>query len=312
MLSKEMTGQEQVDNISVYLNDTYFDGYWGNFNLSIVTCNNNSPLWIGLDNKMVDNCFDFFNERIKKDGHRLTGTDFYFLENQGGRSYYVGRLFYKLGDNKTNGLFIELYSDIDAFQAGYSELLLDKNYQGFVKLKDYSFAKYVNGNLVLRTGEFPFDKTDAEYVDKDFDYRVFNREGFKHILYRNGNITVIVSNPELALVDLLISFAYVFAYILLVSSLLLLLLNRKNLKLMFSLNYRQKLQLSFIAILLFSFISIGVVVAFFSIRQYKSKHHENVKEKVNSIYTELDDKLSMERVLTTDWRDDIQYRYQSL
>ena len=57
---------------------------------------------------------------------------------------------------------------MDAFQAGYSELLLDKNYKGYVKLKDYSFAKYINGNLVLRTGEFPYDKTDAEYVVKGF------------------------------------------------------------------------------------------------------------------------------------------------
>lgn len=304
MLNKEMTGQDQVDNISVYLHEAYFSGYWGNFNLSTVTCDNNSPLLIGSENKMVENCFEFFNERIKKDGHQLTGTEFYFLENQGGRSYYVGRLFFRLPDNKVNGLFIELYSDVDAFQAGYSELLLDKNYQGYVKLKDYSFAKYVNGNLVLRTGEFPYDKTDAEYVDKDFDYRIFNREGFKHILYKNGNITVVVSKPKLALVDILISFAYCFAFILLVSVFLLVLMRRANLKLRLSFNYRQKLQLSFIGILLFSFISVGVVVAFFSIRQYINKHHENVREKVNSIYTELESKLSMERVLTTDWRDD--------
>ncbi len=304
MLSKELTGQELDDKIYVHLHETYFGGYWGNFNLSIVTCNNNSPLMIGDENKMEESCFDFFNERIKKDGHKLTGTNFYFLENQGGRSYYVGRLFFKSPGNKTNGLFIELYSDVDAFQAGYSELLLDKNYQGYVKLKDYSFAKYINGNLVLRTGEFPYDKTDAEYVDKDSDYRIFNSEGFKHILYKNGNITVIVSKPELVLVDVLISFAYIFAFILLISNLLLALMKRPDLRTLISFSFRQKLQFSFIGILLFSFISIGVVVAFFSIRQYQNKHHENIKEKVNSIYTELDSRLSMERNLTADWRDE--------
>jgi two-component system nitrogen regulation sensor histidine kinase NtrY len=209
-----------------------------------------------------------------------------------------------LPGNKTNGLFIELRSDVDAFQAGYSELLLDRNYQGYVKLKDYSFAKYINGNLVLRTGDFPYDKTDAEYVDKNSDYRIFKKEGFKHILYKNGNITVLVSKPKLAFVDVLISFAYIFAFILLISNLLVALIKRPDLRTVFSFNFRQKLQASFIAILLFSFISIGVVVAFFSIRQYQTKHHENIKEKLNSIYTELDSKLSMERVLSTDWRDD--------
>jgi two-component system nitrogen regulation sensor histidine kinase NtrY len=209
-----------------------------------------------------------------------------------------------LPGNITNGLFIELNSDVDAFQAGYSELLLDKNYQGYVKLKDYSSAKYINGNLVLRTGEFPYDKTDAEYVDKGSDYIIFHREGFKHVLYKNGNITVVISKPELAVVDVLISFAYIFAFILLISNLLLITMKRPGYKTIFIFNFRQKLQVSFIAILLFSFISIGIVVAFFSIRQYQTKHHENIKEKVNSVYTELDSRLSMERNLSNDWRDE--------
>ena len=173
MLSMELSGQDEVDKIKLYLHETYFNGYWGNFYLSVITCRNDSPLWITTESIMVENCFDFFNERIRKDGHKLTGTEFYFLDNQGGRSYYTGRIFYKFGKNMTNGLFIELYSDVDAFQPGYSELLLDKKYQGYSKLKDYSFAKYINGNMVLRTGEFPYDKTDAEYVDKESDYRIF-------------------------------------------------------------------------------------------------------------------------------------------
>ena len=304
MLTTVLKGPELNDKISLYLHETYFGGYWGNFKLNTVTCDKTDPLMIGAENKMVESCFDFFNERIKKFGHQLTGTEFYYLENQGGRSCYVGRMYFSMPDSKTNGLFIELRSNADAFEAGYSELLLDKNYWGYSKLKDYSFAKYINGNLVLRTGEFPFDKTDAEYVDKNSDYRIFEREGYKHVLYKNANVTVIVSKPKLSAFDILISFAYIFAFIFLISNLLLAIMKRPDIRIFFSLNFRQKLQLAFISILLFSFISIGIVVAFFSIRQYKTKHLENIKEKVNSVYTELDSKLSMERNLTADWRDD--------
>jgi signal transduction histidine kinase len=67
-------------------------------------------------------------------------------------------------------------------------------------------------------------------------------------------------------------------------------------------NFRQKLQLSFIGILLFSFILIGIVVAYITISQYKAKHNENIKEKLNSVYLELDSKLSSERYLSADWR----------
>ena len=143
MLEGDLSGQRDVDNIYDYLHEIYFNGYLGNFILSVVPCRNDSPLLIASEENMRDNCFSYFNEKIRKDGHQLTGTGFYFLDNQGGRSYYTGRLFYKLGNNMTNGLFIELYSDVDAFQAGYSELLLDKKYQGYVRLKDRSFAKYI-------------------------------------------------------------------------------------------------------------------------------------------------------------------------
>ena len=304
MLKKELTGQDQVDNLYQYLRKSYFGGYWANFNLSVVACRQDSPLSMGSESNIVLNCFSFFNDRIKKDGHQLTGTDFFFLENQGGRACYIGRLFVTLPGNTINGLFIELHSDVDAFEAGYSELLLDRNYKGYAQLKDYNFAKYINGNLVLRTGEFPYDKTDVEYVNKDSDFSIFNKEEFTHVLFKNGNVTVIISKPRVALVDVLISFAYIFAFVLLLSAIILLVLIRSQPKIIFRLNYRKKLQLAFIGILLFSFISVGIVAGYFSIKQYQAKHNENIKEKINSVYAELDRKLSFEKTLNTDWRDE--------
>ncbi len=304
MMGIDYFSKEDFDKISNYLHDKYFSGYWGNFNLSIVLCRNDQSLLVGPGNEIYENCFNFFDERIKNDGHKLTNTDFYFIDNQGGRSYYLGRLFYKTSNTVTNGLFIELYSDVNVFQPGYSELLLDKKYHGYAGLKDYSFAKYINGEMVLRTGEFPYDKTDAEYVDKLSDYRIFNSDGFKHVLYKNGNATVMISRPELTPGDILISFAYLFAFILIFSNLMILVFRKPMVRNTNVFNFRQKLQLSFIGILLFSFILIGVVVAFLTISQYQAKHHDNIKDKLNSVYLELDGKLSMENHLSAGWRSD--------
>lgn len=295
--------------INNYLQETYFTGYWRNFRFSIVLCRNDEPLQIGPENEMASNCFSFFADRIRRDGHALTGTEFYFMENQGGRSYYIGRLFYNNANNVTNGLFIELYSDINVFQPGYSSLLLDKKYHGYSGLKDYSFAKYINGEMVLRTGEFPFDKTDAEYLDKTSDYRVFRTEGYKHVLYKNGNATVVISRPDLTMGDVVISFAYLFAFLLLISNIFILIIRRPVVRNMNLLNFRQKLQLSYIGILLFSFVLIGIVVAYLTVSQYQTKHLENIKEKLNSVYLELDSKLSMEKHLSGDWRNN---NYRSL
>jgi len=302
MMIVKQFNKDKVDSIANYIQDTYFNGFWKNYHFNVWTCQSDQSLQIGSAGEKLQNCFSFFDERIKGNGHRLTGTNFYFIDNQGGRSYYLGKYYYKTGKQSTNGLFIELYSDVNVFQPGYSELLLDKKYHGYAGLKDYSFAKYINGEMVLRTGEFPFDKTDGDYLGKTSDYRIFSSDGYNHVLYRNGNTTVIISRPELTPGDLIISFAYLFAFLLLFSNLLILFVRRPRVRGVNIFNFRQKLQLSYIGILLFSFILIGIVVAYITISQYKSKHYENIKEKLNSVSLELDSKLSYEKILTAEWR----------
>lgn len=295
--------REDVEKISDYVEETYFKGYWTNYNFGIVLCSNEEMLRIGTAGTIMENCFGFFDSRIKMNGHKLTGTEFYFIENQGGRAYYLGRLLYEAGSRSAHGLFIELYSDVNIFQPGYSELLLDKKYHKYAGLKDYSFAKYINGEIVLQTGDFPYDKTDAEYVGKMADYRIFNSDKFRHILYKNGSATVVISRPEITKGDLLISFAYLFAFILLFSNLIALLIRMPSLKSLTSLNFRQKLQFSYIGILLFAFIMIGIVVSFLTVSQYQKKHRENIKEKLNSVYLELENRLAAEDRISADWQN---------
>jgi signal transduction histidine kinase len=302
MMRMDYFDKEDVDRISGYLQENYFFGYWSNFNFSIVLCRDDESL-IGPGNEVIENCFSFFDDRIRRDGHKLTGTEFYFIDNQGGRSYYIGRLYYRTAGGDRNGLFIELYSDINVFQPGYSELLLDKKYYGYSGIKDFSVARYINGRLVWSTEGFAYDKTDAEYVDKIIDYRVFKTDGFRHVLYKNGNATIMITRPDLTAGDIVISFAYIFAFVLLFSNLFILMIRRPVIRWPNVLNFRQKLQLSFIGILLFSFLLIGIVVAYLTINQYNSKHYENIKEKLNSVYLELDNSLSMEKQLSTNLRN---------
>ena len=132
------------------------------------------------------------------------------------------------------------------------------------------------------------------------DYRIFNTDGFRHVLYKNGNATIMITRPDLTAGDIIISFAYIFAFVLLFSNLFILMIRRPAVRRSNIFNFRQKLQLSFIGILLFSFLLIGIVVAYLTINQFHSKHYENIKEKLNSVYLELDNRLSMEKQISTD------------
>ena len=296
--------QNNVDRITAYLTGTYFTGYWGSFNVNIVLCRKDQLLRIGTREEDFENCFDFFNGRTVKYGHQLTGTNFYFIDNQGGRSYYIGILNFTRDLENINGLFIELYSDVNVFQPGYTELLLDKKFNIYSDLREYSYAKYINGLIVLNSGDYPYKKTDDEYIDKNSEYRIFNAENKKHIVYKNGNTTVIISRPLINVGDILISFAYLLAFIIFFNSIIALLIRRPSIKSILNLNFRQKLQVSYMAILLFSFILIGFVAASLTVREYRSKHYENIKEKLNSINVELENKLTDVKQLSSDRQND--------
>ena len=98
MMQTDYFDKDDVDKISRYLQDTYFNGYWGNFNFNIVLCRNDESLNVGPGNEVFENCFSFFDERIKmRWTSDLPELDFYFIDNQGGRSYYLGRLYYNTG-----------------------------------------------------------------------------------------------------------------------------------------------------------------------------------------------------------------------
>lgn len=290
--------QNNVDRITAYLMGTYFTGYWSSFNINIVLCRKEQQLRVGAREGDFEDCFDFFNGRTAKYGHQLTGTNFYFIDNQGGRSYYIGILNFTRDLETINGLFIELYSDINVFQPGYTELLLDKKFNIYSDLRDYSYAKYINGLIVLNSGDFPYKKTDDEYIAENTEYRIFNAENKKHVVYKNGNTTVVISRPLINIGNILISFAYLLAFILFLSSIVAFIIRRPSIKKALNLNFRQKLQVSFMAILLFSFILIGIVAASLTVREYRSKHYENIKEKLNSINVELENKLADGKQLT--------------
>lgn len=301
MMDVTVFERNNVDSISKYLNEKYFRGYWGNFSFNIVLCGKNDSLNVGERRGSFVDCFSFFKQKISTAGEQLTGTGFYFIDNKQGRSNYLGQVFSGYDNNRINGLFIDLFSDINVFQPGYSELLLDKKYHSYAKLKGYSFAKYINGDIVLRTGEFPYNKADATYTENVTDYRFFKADSYSHILYRNGNVTVIISRPVISAQDVIISFAYLFAFIFIFSNLMIFLTSKPVFKFPFSLNFRQKLQLSFISILLISFTLIGIVISSLAIKQYETKNYENIQEKLNSVYIELESRISMEVLSASDW-----------
>ncbi len=302
MIAHEQISAAEINGVYRYLEDKYFNGYWENYDLNIVICRNDSPLALGSTGSSADNCFEWFDRRIRNEGDTITGTGFWFMHNQSGRAWYFSRIYYDVSPSVTNGLFIELVSHIEAYLAGYPELLLDGSHQRYPRLKDISYAKYADSVLVLRSGDYPFDNLLAPGLALGDEYCFVRSHGQKHLYYNRGEMTLALSTRDVTVLDRIITFAYLFIIILIYSFAILVFFTRHPAELLNFGTFRRRLQLSFAAVLSVVFIIIITGALMLSTRQFKTNHTRILREKTTSISIELEHKLSAEKTLDRGWQ----------
>jgi signal transduction histidine kinase len=302
LVKKEIITSADINSVYRYLEDGYFYGYWENYDINIIICRNDSPLSLGPTGAEAENCFDWFDNRIRSDGDTITRTGFYFLRNNTGRAWYMAKILYNLPSGLTNGLFIELVSHIETYLAGYPELLLNGGYQRFPKLKDISYAKYNNGNLVLRSGEYPYDTRIPAGESEREEYRLEETKEYKHLYYTLGDMTLAISTTRIKLIDRVITFGYLFITILIYVFTLLVTFTLKPAELLKTGTFRRRLQLSFAAVLTVVFIIVITGALLLSTRQFRNNHTRIIREKATSLSIELEHKLSPEESLERGWR----------
>ncbi len=302
LVKKENITPGDVNAVYRYLEDGYFYGYWDNYDISIVICRNDSPLRLGSTGANAENCFEWFDNRIRNEGDTITQTGFWFMRNRTGRAWYMSRLIYELSPGVTNGLFIELVSHIETFLAGYPELLLDGGHQRFPMLKDISYAKYNKGELVLRSGEYPYDSSIAESDSEREEFRFEDTRDHRHLYYILGDMTLVISTERVKFLDRIITFAYLFIVMLLYVFTLLVIFTHRPAELLKTDTFRRRLQLSFAAVLTVVFIIVITGALMLSTKQFRSNHTRIISEKATSLSIELEHKLASEETLERGWQ----------
>ena len=303
ILKKGAFSDRDEDDIYDILKNKYFKGFWEKYDLSIVICHENSGLIVNDQEK--DNCFSFFNELLESEGNPLGETGFTYLGLTAGRIRYFG-VFYFLceQDNTENGLFIELNSKIRYTQQGYPELLLDEELIRDMEIKNYSSAKYYKGKLISQSGEFPYSLAFSDSTNKqEFEFAYFG--GYEHLIYRiDSQNIIIVGKPRITIVDYLITFSYLFVLLIVLLYFIRVLIQLPGITGSRQFDFKSKIQWSMLLILIISLLSIGGGAIYLSIRQYKDEHFNNLSEKMQSVYVELEHKLSFENSLVSGWSSD--------
>jgi two-component system, NtrC family, nitrogen regulation sensor histidine kinase NtrY len=281
---------EQLHN---YLQSNYFNGFWGKYRFTISDC------VLAKDDSV--NCYDNMKEILDEGkSMKLPRSKFYFIDSQNGRIKYLGWITYKRPNRRSEvSLFIELESRLVAEELGFPELLLDKKYQKNRLHEEYSYAKYYKNQLLAQSGTFQYSLDLNTYKDKPAKF-----DGYNHLIYYlNKDNAVLVSKPTTTFFNNMVSFSYVFLFFYAIVLIFVAARNISKLGKDIEFNFKNKIQLSIIAVIFLSLFLVGGGTIYFSIEQYQKKQHDILSEKIQSVYIELDHLLAyLPNRISPDWK----------
>ena len=290
-------------SLESYFRNNYFTGFWRNYNMQITVCSPDDRVFIEDENRHYP-CFEFFNNLIKTKGMLVSGSNFYFMDRVNGRISYLGKLDFINSDNIPVKVFIDLNSKVIPEGKGYPELLLDEHASRESQYIDFSYAKYFDGELVDRGGDYQYSiRLPAEVLIKD-EFTHFSKNGYRHCVYNhNGNNYVIASYPEMLIYHRISTFPYLFLLFYLIGSILLI-FNGKNIRIRSKkLGFREKIQLTLILSLLGILIIIGLGLMLYNSNKLLNSVKDNLNEKLMSVSSELSMRIGQESGLNAPMLD---------
>ncbi|MBU0764774.1 MAG: GHKL domain-containing protein, partial [Bacteroidetes bacterium] len=287
-----------LDEVLNYMQKKYFVGFWNKYELRIFLCSSSEQFPEG---NRLNSCESYFNNIIKEQGIAVPGTNFFYMDNHNGRISYFGSVGeYSSHDSVEAKLYLQLDSKLITQELGYPELLLEKHMSGKASLSGYSYAKFNDGELVTQNGDYHYSLKNSVYgFNEEEEFSYVDYDGYNHLQFRIDNQnTVVVSRPVIDWMDRLISFSYIFVflYVLLNASLIFQKNPLKNK--IFRRDFKTRVQISMISVLLLSLVLIGFGTVYYNIKQYKNKQHDAAVEKIQSVLIELTHKLGEEQRLT--------------
>jgi HAMP domain-containing protein len=284
----------------------YFSGYWEKYEVKVTFFDTMCTPLLRSSTPWSDNILHF-EEQCEKNGVPTFSDQLFYLDNGTGRISYLAKIVLQYPGRETHlgqgTLFIEFDSKLMSEEIGFPELLLDRELGLNRKLLNYSYAKYKNGQLVNRAGEFLYSLS-SEFISNEGHFHYFETENWDHLAYRPDESTlVLLSKPEEGWLGKITSFSYIFAFF----SLLLIvsLFGRQMLvsRPAFShLTFKYRIQLVLVMIVLVSLGLFGGGSIYYIRQQYQNKNAEIISEKAHSVVLEIEGKLQNDE-LTPSYRD---------
>ena len=294
----------QDEDVGEYIRNSYFNTYFRKYTLTIYVCSHLDSL-ITQPDEFVVPCIPYLDEQIDNQGINIPGTDFYFMDNMNGRISYTGRLRYPVAKRgEAADIYIDLDSDLLFEGIGFPELLIDKSMTRSEIYRKFSYAKYYGGELTDKFGDYNYNFNGHVYLTSDQEFSFIKQDNYEHLVYHTQeNNFVVVTRELLTFTDYLIAFPYLFVFYLVILLIILLVGNNtlRDGKYYFDLKFR--IQAAIISIVFVSLLVVALVTIFYNVKEYRSKHSNDLNEKMKSISEEIDLRLTHQHHITPELED---------
>jgi len=277
-----------------HIQQEYFTGYLNKYIFNLTVCGNNDSIIVDDNTDLKEYCYSFFCRLLKTDGKSTPIEYLYKIKNSsGGLNYFMRiKIPHKTDTSINTSLFLELSNRPNIATLGYPKLLLKKVIKQKNTFDNLSYAKYNNNKLIINTGEFSYASERDVYGYDSTEFVFFKTPGYDHIIYNAPNKqSIIVSFPTIKLYNIITSFTYIF-FFLIIQITILLIIGNKFLKLIiFNFNIKNKIVISMLLTLFISllFMSIGAVL--YTKDDFKKEQIIILNEKIQSILIELEHNL---------------------
>ena len=299
-LTMSLEDPSYEDSVLTYLDKVYYQNIFPGFELYSTVCYPEKILNILPDNIFID-CNDYFNDLINDYGSESICKNLYRY-NLNDVNGYISRLDIPVlipHDTIHFTIFSELFSSFFSEEGlGYPELLIDESIRDNPDIGLYSYARYLDGNLIYKFGSY-FYNLDLSGYGVLQNESFFYHNDYNHFFLAVDNIHhLLLSKKKPSFLDYIAPFSYLLLFYAVFVLLFLFIFVYPFGRHVFDFNFRSRLQLSVITIIIIAFIIIGFTSISYIRNLNTNKNFDNLREKSHSVLIELEHKLADEPYLS--------------
>jgi len=275
--------------VKKYLIQTYFRDIAKKYDIQITICLKDDMLEVQPEGIVID-CSDYFENFINTADKNPISSNLFLIPEKPESIFYIGKKKIHSIDSEFN-IYFEFYFTYVPEGLGYPELLISEAAMD-IDLSGYSIARYKNGQLAYKYGDFTYS-TNLDYMMTYPMGKIFNLSNFRHIKQKiSDNSFLIISRPNERFAVQLVSFSVLFIIFLTVIFIIFLVLFRKQAMLLLQMSFQNRLQIIFVSAISVIIILLAAITLFYINIDNKNRLTEQLTEKTNSVIVELHHKLS--------------------